>query len=296
MRTPPSCSSTPARHDLDRRGGRAGSRSPSPHGAAERLDELAPQAKLRGIRHLIHDEPDPHWIFKPTVLESVQASRGAGPDPRGAGRLPTSPRRHPRRWQRLFPRLTIVDRSPREAAARSRSPMAPGRSCSAMPAAHPNVAAKISGLEHRHAAARTGAPHDLRAVRSMRRSPRSAPSGCSAAATGPSRCSTVTTVASGSETRQGRSASVAPDRCRGAARRHGPERLYRLESRTGAPPLAHSATVVNGMALTDQAIEKIKDLIVGGRIRARCQASAARASSPSGSGSRGTRCERPCAP
>ena len=43
----------------------------SPRRAAARLDELAAQPALRGIRHLIHDEDDPHWILRPKVLESL---------------------------------------------------------------------------------------------------------------------------------------------------------------------------------------------------------------------------------
>jgi L-fuconolactonase len=43
----------------------------SPVRALERLDELALQPKLRGVRHLIHDEPDPHWILQDEVLESL---------------------------------------------------------------------------------------------------------------------------------------------------------------------------------------------------------------------------------
>jgi L-fuconolactonase len=43
----------------------------SPGRALERLDELSQQRKLRGIRHLIHDEADPHWILRDDVLESL---------------------------------------------------------------------------------------------------------------------------------------------------------------------------------------------------------------------------------
>jgi L-fuconolactonase len=38
-----------------------------PGGARRRLNELHDRPKLRGIRHLIHQEPDPHWILLPTV-------------------------------------------------------------------------------------------------------------------------------------------------------------------------------------------------------------------------------------
>jgi len=36
-----------------------------------RLAELRHRRKLRAVRHLIHDEPDPHWIMQPEVLESL---------------------------------------------------------------------------------------------------------------------------------------------------------------------------------------------------------------------------------
>jgi L-fuconolactonase len=43
----------------------------SPERTARRLDELQPQAKLRGFRHLIHNEDDAHWILREPVLESL---------------------------------------------------------------------------------------------------------------------------------------------------------------------------------------------------------------------------------
>jgi L-fuconolactonase len=42
-----------------------------PVAARRRLDELHARPKLRGIRHLIHQEPDPHWIRKPAVADSL---------------------------------------------------------------------------------------------------------------------------------------------------------------------------------------------------------------------------------
>jgi L-fuconolactonase len=36
-----------------------------------RLQELSAQPKLRGFRHLIHDERDPHWILRADVRESL---------------------------------------------------------------------------------------------------------------------------------------------------------------------------------------------------------------------------------
>src|SRR6478672_8708998 len=40
-------------------------------GARARLDGLAQRPKFRGIRHLIHEEADPHWILRENVLESI---------------------------------------------------------------------------------------------------------------------------------------------------------------------------------------------------------------------------------
>jgi L-fuconolactonase len=50
-----------------------------PPAAARALDRYAgPGSRLRGIRHLIHDEPDPDWVAQPRVLESLGllAARG----------------------------------------------------------------------------------------------------------------------------------------------------------------------------------------------------------------------------
>lgn len=42
-----------------------------PERARARLDELRTQPAFRGVRHLIHDEDDPHWILRPAVLETL---------------------------------------------------------------------------------------------------------------------------------------------------------------------------------------------------------------------------------
>jgi len=79
----------------------------SPDRAEARLDVLSRQPGLRGIRHLIHEEPDPHWILRASVLESlaVVEERGLVLElpcvfPRHLGDLPELAQR--------FPRLTIV--------------------------------------------------------------------------------------------------------------------------------------------------------------------------------------------
>jgi L-fuconolactonase len=73
----------------------------------ERLDELEARPKLRGVRHLIHDEDDPHWILQDSVLESLAIVEERGlllelpcVFPRHLGDVPV--------LARSFPQLTIV--------------------------------------------------------------------------------------------------------------------------------------------------------------------------------------------
>jgi L-fuconolactonase len=50
----------------------------SPERARARLEELLAEPKLRGFRHLIHNEPDAHWILQATVLTSLAAVEERG--------------------------------------------------------------------------------------------------------------------------------------------------------------------------------------------------------------------------
>lgn len=49
-----------------------------PKQCAKALDRLAVRGKLVGIRHLISYEPDPEWILRPQVLESLGLLAAAG--------------------------------------------------------------------------------------------------------------------------------------------------------------------------------------------------------------------------
>jgi L-fuconolactonase len=116
----------------------------APARAAERLDELAAEPKLRGIRHLIHDEADPHWILRPRVLESLALLEERGL----VLELPAVFPRHLADVPALataFPRLTIVvDHLAKPPIGRETFPAWAEQLAAA--AEHPNVAAKISGL------------------------------------------------------------------------------------------------------------------------------------------------------
>jgi L-fucono-1,5-lactonase len=109
-----------------------------------RLAELARHSKFRAVRHLIHDEPDPHWIMQPEVLASLALVA----ESRLILELPVVFPRHFRDTAELagrFPELRLViDHlgKPPIGSDRMDEWEALIRSC----ASHQNVYAKISGL------------------------------------------------------------------------------------------------------------------------------------------------------
>jgi L-fuconolactonase len=116
----------------------------SPDETRRRLDELGGQPTLRAVRHLIHDEADPHWIMRPAVLESLALLEEDGlilelsvVFPRHFGDVVLLARR--------FPRLTIViDHLGKPPIGTSEMPAWEAELRAS--AAHPNVLAKVSGL------------------------------------------------------------------------------------------------------------------------------------------------------
>ena len=112
--------------------------------ARARLDELLTRPKLRGIRHLIHLEPDPHWILQPAVAAALSMLEEASlilelpavfPD--HLGDVAELARRHPG--------LTlVVDHLGKPPLATPQMGRWEELLCSA--AEQPNVYAKISGL------------------------------------------------------------------------------------------------------------------------------------------------------
>jgi L-fuconolactonase len=73
-----------------------------PGEAAELLDDYAADPRIVGVRHLIHEDPDPDWILRPEVGEGLAllADRGYTFDvvavlPRHLEHVPTLSERHP---------------------------------------------------------------------------------------------------------------------------------------------------------------------------------------------------------
>jgi len=113
--------------------------------AAEQALETRPDPRLRGIRHLIHQEPDPAWLLRDDVAAGLQvlAERGLTFDvvavfPDHLRLVPTIADRHPD--------LTVVIDHLAKPPLRSDG-WVRWRDQLRQAAARPNVVAKISGLE-----------------------------------------------------------------------------------------------------------------------------------------------------
>jgi L-fuconolactonase len=114
-----------------------------PARAAERLDTLQTRAKFRGVRHLIHHEPD-HWLVRAPVLESVAMLEERE-------LILEVPVVFPRHFDDVsvlaerFPRLQIVIDHLGKPPLGSPE-MVRWATALALVAEHPNVFAKVSGL------------------------------------------------------------------------------------------------------------------------------------------------------
>ena len=116
-----------------------------PERARARLSRLRSRPKLRGIRHLVHEELDPHWILRSDVaagleqLEEAQLPLDLSAEfPNHLEDVPELARRHPG--------LTIVVDHLAKPPANAEA-FAAWRSQLEAAAEHPNVFAKVSGLD-----------------------------------------------------------------------------------------------------------------------------------------------------
>ncbi|MFI7421870.1 amidohydrolase family protein [Nonomuraea sp. NPDC049684] len=115
-----------------------------PDEAAEAIARYAGNPKFRGVRHLIHDEPDPDWLVRDEVLESLGLLAAAGLTfdvvsllPRHLDHVVTLAGRHPSL------KIVVDHLSKPRIRDREWEPWAGGL---ARAAAFPNVYAKVSGL------------------------------------------------------------------------------------------------------------------------------------------------------
>jgi L-fuconolactonase len=107
--------------------------------------ELKATGRVVGIRHLIHNEPDPDWIIQPAVLGGLRGLAGIGLTYDVVSVLP----------QHLAHVATVAEAVPELRLVidhLSKPPIASGdlrewRRLFAEAAEHPNVSAKVSGLD-----------------------------------------------------------------------------------------------------------------------------------------------------
>jgi len=115
-----------------------------PAEVAKAVEVWSSDPRMIGVRHLIHDEPDPDWIMQSAVLESLEILSNAGLSYDVIGTLP----RH------LEHAITIAERLPglRLVIDHLGSPpiraagWEPWAGLMGMLAEHPNVFVKVSGL------------------------------------------------------------------------------------------------------------------------------------------------------
>jgi L-fuconolactonase len=115
-----------------------------PDATAVALQRFHRRSALVGVRHLIHDEPDPEWLLRPDVRSGMDLIAAAGlvfdavaERPELLAQLPVLARRHPT--------LTIVLDHLGKPGIATRS-WQPWADLIAQAAGEPNVVAKISGL------------------------------------------------------------------------------------------------------------------------------------------------------
>jgi L-fuconolactonase len=115
-----------------------------PRRARIRLRELQSRPKLRGVRHLIHQEDDPHWIVRPSARQALELVASLdlvlelpAVYPDHLGDVPELARRHP--GLRIV--IDHLGKPPLGTAA-----MAGWEALLRAAAAQPNVYAKVSGL------------------------------------------------------------------------------------------------------------------------------------------------------
>lgn len=116
-----------------------------PAEAARALERYRGDSRIVGIRHQIHDEPDPDWILQDAVCEGLRLVEQAGLAYDVVSVLPRH-LEHVPRLAAAFPDLQIViDHLAKPAVAEQQ--WEPWASLLTAAAQAPNVTAKISGLD-----------------------------------------------------------------------------------------------------------------------------------------------------
>jgi len=115
-----------------------------PSETARRISMYSRHPKFRGVRHLIHTEPNPDWVIQPTVIESLKVLADAGMIFEVVAVFPNHLRHVPALAEQI-PNLTLVIDHLAKPPIADRVMGQWAEELSAA-AAHPSVYAKVSGL------------------------------------------------------------------------------------------------------------------------------------------------------
>ncbi|GAA5071776.1 L-fuconolactonase [Thermocatellispora tengchongensis] len=130
-----------------------------PGEAAEALERYRAHPRFAGVRHLIHDEPDPDWVVREEVIEGLKLLADAGLPYDVVGVLPRHLEHVPTLAEKV-PGLRLVLDHLNKPPIKDKG-WEPWASLLARAASYPNVYAKVSGL-NTAADAETWTAADLR--------------------------------------------------------------------------------------------------------------------------------------
>lgn len=117
----------------------------NPDATASTLEHYKSNPYFKGVRHLIHDEPDAQWLLQPTVLESLQLLAGAGIPYDVVGILPAHIRTALQVAEKV-PHLKMIFDHLNQPPIASADRFGEWGVLMQEAAQHPNFYAKISGL------------------------------------------------------------------------------------------------------------------------------------------------------
>lgn len=115
-----------------------------PEEAADALDGFKRHAKFKGIRHLIHEEPDPDWLLQDVVIDGLGMLADKGVTFDVVAVLPRHLEHVPAIAERVPELRMVIDHLAKPPIKERR--WEPWSSLFARAAEYPNVYAKVSGL------------------------------------------------------------------------------------------------------------------------------------------------------
>ena len=117
----------------------------NPDATANALEHYKSNPYFKGVRHLIHDEPDAQWLLQPTVLESLQLLADAGIPYDVVGILPAHIRTALQVAEKV-PQLKLIFDHLNQPPIATADRFGEWGELMQEAAQHPNFYAKISGL------------------------------------------------------------------------------------------------------------------------------------------------------